>query len=128
MPTWLFTLQGNWSACPQTGGLLASGAIKDSSPISEQVTLQQKNEGSYQLTVDSPVVVDFGGCTNASVIMIVADRKIDVTLTSADGTAQVIPVDGRLDLISRSVPYTAISLTRVAAQLTNVNVFVGMKA
>lgn len=130
MPTSLFSLLGRWSACPQTGGLLASGSITDSSPISEQVTIDMKNEGGYTLVGDGPVVVDFGGVVDANVVMIVADRPISIILTCpsiASGAPQTITGDS-IRLISRSIAYTAISIQRQPATLTNVTVFLGEKA
>lgn len=123
-----FQLQGSWGTTPQTGALLASGAPSIVAPISETVILSQKNFDDYTLSADSVQAVAFGGVVNASVIEISCDRKIKVRLTSADGTTQVIPVDGHLSLISKTVPFTAIDLQRVAGQETRVKVFIGQKS
>ena len=123
-----FTVGGQWGTTPQTGSLLASGAPAISAPISETVILSQKNFDDYVLTVDSVVAVQFGGVTNAHVVEISCDRKIKVRFTSADGATQSIPVDGHLSLISKSVPFTAIDLQRVAGQETRVKVFIGQKS
>lgn len=128
MPADLFTLQGQWGTSPQTGGLLGSGATGLLTPILEQVTLDEKQLAQYDLTSDSPQVVDFGGVTNANVVIIACDRKVRVRITTTDGATQSIPVDDTLILISRTVAVTAIDLTRVPATETNVAVFLGEKA
>jgi len=129
VPTDLFRLQGQWSTSPQDGGLLRSGAAPiGPTPVNECVTLDEKTLDCIQLASDGPQSVAFGGVARANVVVIQADKKIDALLTSADGTAQVVPVDGTFVLITRTVPVTAISLTRVPATLTNVNVFIGEKA
>jgi hypothetical protein len=95
--------------------------------MQEYVTLDAKNLEPSQLTVDTPVAVNFGGVTNCNVLIIQSDRPITVTVTSAAGTSQSFPCDGYLQLISRTVPITAVSLTRTPATLTNVSVFLGEK-
>lgn len=124
----LFKLSGQWGTSPQTGSLLASGAASLLAPINESVILAQKNFDDYRLLVDTPIAVAFGGVTNAHVVVVFTDRKIRVRLTSADGAAQAVPVDGYLTIISDAVPFTAIDLTRVAAQETRVKVFIGEKS
>lgn len=72
--------------------------------------------GSILLATDSPESIAFGDLTNAHVIWLkVTGGKVRARLTSADGSQQAIPVDNLLVLVSRTVPVTAIDLTRVAA-------------
>ena len=123
-----FSITGSWQTSPQTGALLASGAPSLSAPINEVVTLAQKNFDDYLLSADAVVPVQFGGVANANVIEISCDRKIKARFTSADGAVQVMPIDGHLSLISKTVPYTAIDLQRVAGQETRVKVFIGQKS
>lgn len=124
-----FSITGSWQTSPQTGGLLASGAASISAPISESVTLALKNgPDDYTLTADAIQAVALGGVAAINVVEISCDRKIKVRLTSADGALQTIPVDGHLSLISKTVPYTAIDLQRVAGQETRVKVFLGQKS
>lgn len=123
-----FQISGSWSTTPQTGALLASGAPALTAPINETVTLGQKNFDDYVLSADAVQAVAFGGVVNAHVVEISCDRKIKARFTSADGAIQVIPVDGHLSLISKTVPFTAIDLQRVAGQETRVKVFIGQKS
>ncbi len=112
-----------------TGSLLASGRASELAPINESVVLAKKNgQDNYILTVDTPVPVAFGGVTNAHVVTIFSDRKITVRLTSADGATQSVPCDDMLIIVSKTTPFTAIDLTRVAAQETRVEVFIGEKS
>jgi hypothetical protein len=128
VPTDLFKLSVQWGTRPQDGALLQSGAAAITAPIQEYLTLDEKNLDQYQLTSDSPQAVGFGGVANANVLIVSSDRKVMVQVTSADGTAQAIPCDDQLIVISRTVPITAVSLTRVPATLTNVSVFLGESA
>jgi len=108
--------------------MLASGAAALLTQILEQVTIDEKNLVTYDLTSDSAQVVAFGGVANANVLIIATDRKVKVRVTSADGATQAIPVDDTLILISRTVPITAVDITRVPATETHVSVFLGEKA
>lgn len=124
-----FSSQGQWTVVPQTGSLLASGATSLTTPVKEDVTLALYNGPDvYKLVADAVQAVAFGGVANANVVEITSDRKIKVRLTSADGALQIIAVDGKLELISRTAPYTAIDLQRVAGQETTVRVFIGQKS
>lgn len=125
----LFKIVGSWGTTPQSGSLLNSGAASELAPVNEAVLLSLKNgQNDYTLIVDTPVDVEFGGVAEANVVVIFCNRKIRVRLTSADGSLQSIPVDDMLMLISRTVPFTAIDMTRVLAQETQVKVFVGQKS
>jgi hypothetical protein len=79
----------------------------------------------YVLTDDTPVSVSFDGMTGINAVRIEASGKVRARLTSADGTQQAISVDPILILISESVPYTALDLTRVAGAATEVTVLIG---
>ena len=108
---------------------LGSGCPTITIPFDEEVVLAEKHYVEPNLTVDTPVVVGFGGVTNAHVVVIAPDngKKVTARLTSADGTEQAIPVDDTFILITRTVPVTAIDLTRVAGTATKVKVFLGEK-
>ena len=124
-----FTLSASTRVMPNVGLPLGSGCPTFTIPFDEEVELASKNYEELDLAVDTAVVVPFGGVTNAAVVIIAVenDKKVMARLTSADGTEQAIPVDDSLILICRSVPVTAIDLTRVAATATKVKVFLGEK-
>lgn len=79
------------------------------------------------LLADSPVAVQLDGLTAVNVIRIEADNPVTALLTSAAGAAQAI-AGVSLTIISRAVPYTAISLVRVAGQATTVRLILGQGA
>ena len=67
-----------------------------------------------ELASDAPVAVSFNGMAAVSVVKLESvDAKVRARLTSADGVAPV-PVDPVACVVSRSVPFTALDLTRVA--------------
>lgn len=123
-----YQLIGSWGTSPSSGSLLASGAPAFAAPINESMILVQKDYQDFDLVADTVVTVSFDGVVNANVINIFTDRKIKIRLTSADGALQSLPVDGSILLISKTVPYTALDLQRVAGQETRVKVFLGQKS
>lgn len=124
-----FTLQASARAVPNNTLPLGSGCPTIDFPFLEEMTLATKNYDEPDLLVDAPVPVGFGGVTNAAVVIIstVNGAKVTARITSADGTEQSIPIDDTLILICRSVPVTAIDLTRLPATATKVKVFLGEK-
>jgi hypothetical protein len=120
-----YKLLGSWEVVPNESPKRGSPDIV--TPIEEVLILSNEHNSKVKLTSDAPVSVAFGGVTNAHVVGLISDKKVRVRLTSADGSSQAIPVDGFLKLISRTVPTTAIDLTRVVGQETNVRVFLGEK-
>jgi len=123
----LFKLDGSWSAGQACGLGDGCGAPIWEACFCESMYLAQKESSTYTLTVDSAVAVAFAGVTNANVVIITTNQKIKVRITSADGAVQSIPVDGLLIIVSKTVPITAIDLTRVPATETRVRVFLGEK-
>lgn len=122
-----FALTGSYTTTPSTG--VTSGYPAIGTPIDEQMMLAHKQFVEIDLTSDSPQAVSFGGVASAALIVVkTTGGKVDLTLTSADGTAQVIPVDSFAVVMSASVPYSALLLTRAAATPVNVKVFLGERA
>ena len=93
-------------------------------PLSRQIAMSNVAVVPVTLASDAPVAVALNGIT-PSFLYIEATGKIDMTLTSADGTAQVISVDDFAMLSSTSVPYTVISLTRATGVATSVVLLLG---
>lgn len=104
-----------------------SGIANFCAAISEALSLTKKDYDTISLAADAAAPVSFGsGVTEAQVIIIqTTGGKVKVRLTSTDGATQAVPVDGTFILISRTVPITAIDLTRTTGVLTTVDVFLG---
>lgn len=122
-----FQMTGVWASVPLLSDP-SSGTASLTAPIAETLQLKERQLWEEILTVDTPVVVSFGGVANAHVVVVKSNRKVRVRLTSADGSQQSVPVDGLLHIICKSVPITAIDVMRVAATETKVKVFLGEKA
>lgn len=119
-----FALSGSYTAEPLDGVPSLDPSI--GTPIEESMQLAYKTVVEAHLTTDAPATVAFGGVTNANVVILkVVSGKVKARLTSADGATQAVPVDTVFILTSRSVPVTAIDLTRVPATDTVVRVFLG---
>jgi len=122
-----FKLSGGYTVTPLGNPLSFAPTIE--TVIDEAVTLDEKTLADIHLTVDSAVAVPFGSVINANIIVMKAvGGKVKARLTSADGSVQAIPFDTYLIIMSDTVPYTAIDLTRVASTDTTVRVFLGEQA
>jgi hypothetical protein len=121
-----FKLLGSYETVPL--GSVQSFAESIIASINESVVVVHKQVGLIDLSSDSPAAVSFGGVASANIITMKATGKVKARLTSADGSVQAIPFDDYFILMSRSVPITAIDLTRVSGVATTVRVFLGEKA
>ena len=123
-----FKIRGDYLSQPSSGNPSAYPTV--SSPIDETLVLSKTPlTAEYVLTADAAQDVAFGHISNAHVVIIkTVGGKVRVRLTSADGSQQSIPVDSLLVLISQSVPFTALDLTRVTGVQTNVKVLLGERA
>lgn len=120
-----FTLSGSYTTEGLSGEPSFEPAI--AAQISEIATLVSKKVDDLPLTVDTAVAVDFGGLTEANVVILksLGGNKVKALVTSADGTDQAIPFDTYLILMTEDVPITALSLTRLPGTATTVRVFLG---
>lgn len=80
------------------------------------------------LASDAPVAVQMNGVSAHVLWARSATGKVSMTVSSADGASQTVPVDRTAILISRSVPFTSISFTRVAGEANSVKLFIGQLA
>ena len=70
--------------------------------------------------------MQFGGVASAHVVIIrTVGGRVDVRITHAGGSTQIIPVDALLILTSTTRPITAINLTEPDARAKTVKVFLG---
>ena len=122
-----FGLSGSYTTIPLDG--VPSLAPTIGAPIDETMTVATKTEYDQDLTVDTPVAVQFGGVSAANVVILKSTGgKVQARISSADGSSQVIPFDTVLILMSLSVPITAISLVRIPATETLVRVYLAQAA
>ena len=72
--------------------------------------------------------VDFGGLTNAHVLVVKSPgEQVTLRLTSAAGSQQLVPVEEFLAVVSLTSPFTAIDIQRVSGVSTAVKIFLGEK-
>jgi hypothetical protein len=122
-----FALTGGYTTTPLDG--VPSLAPNVDAPLDESMVVTMKTEYDVNLTVDTPVPVQFGGVTNANIVVLkTVGGKVKVRITSADGTQQSVPVDSTFIMLSQSVPVIAIDLTRVPATPTQVRIYLGERA
>lgn len=123
-----FALSGSYTTTPQSGEPSFDPTI--GALIEETVTLGKKVLTEIALSVDAPVDVDFGGLTNANVVILKSTSgvKVRARVTSADGSQQAVPFDTYWILMSADVPITAVDLTRLTGTATTVRVFLGEEA
>ncbi len=122
-----FALSGTWTTTP--GGVAVSGAPAFVAPLATTMTLAFKQTTTYELTADNVQTVDFGGLTEADIVVITTvGGKVRVRYTSDDGDEQAVPVEGILVLQNSTVPITAIDLLRAPGVTVTVYVFLGQEA
>ncbi len=121
------SISGSITINPAVG--FPSGQTGLETPLCEFLSLVQSFQSNYSLASDPAVTVNFGGLASAAFWFVkVTGGKVDVTITSADGSAQVIPVDSVQLGISRSTPVLAMTLQRTAGVTSQVNVILGQSA
>lgn len=125
----VFRFAGSWRVLP-TGGQAPSGVPQMDTPLVEDVSLARSATEEVVLSTDDTVALSFGGVASAAVVSIKAvGSQVRVRLTSAAGTAQSVPVDSYMLLVSTAAPITAIDLTRATGGVeTTVTVFIGEAA
>ncbi len=96
--------------------------------LAYSMSIAAKLSTAFVVPSDAPVVIDLTTLPEVNALYIDADEKVKLTITTADGTAQVIPVDPLMIWFSESVPITALSITRVASTDTTVRLILGDKA
>lgn len=122
-----FRLSGDFQTSPGTGSS-ASIDPQVQSHIDERMSLVRKSTESMVLTVDTPVAVDMTNFQlGAHVVVLKSNAKVQVRVTSADGSVQAFPADVWVS-ICRDVPITALDVTRVAGVETTVRVFMGERS
>lgn len=123
----VFKILGSYTTAPVAGSPSADPSM--AATIDEQLSLDRKHYREYVLDSDAVVSVDFGGLDAAHALVVkCVGGKVRVRATSTDGTSQAVPVDSFMAVISESVPFTAIDVTREAGIEVRVKIFLGEKA
>jgi hypothetical protein len=127
LSTDVFQLAGSYQCTPCSG--VPSGDPLIQAALSEQAFLSAKQVDTVTLPDTTPKAVSFGDLAQADVIVLRAlGGKVSATITSGDGTSQVIPVEPLLILMNDSVAVTAIVLTAASGAPTiAVKVFLGQR-
>lgn len=123
-----FKLKGSYSVTPAPSAINNSGNFEIGADILEQLSVLNKVAVTITLDADPAEAVNFSDLASAAAIILKTSGKVIARLTSADGAAQAIPVDGFLFVLSASVPFTALTLQRVAGVTTTAKVVLVEKA
>ena len=91
------------------------------SELAQTVAVKSKAVIPVSLDADAAETVQLGDVANVHVLVIDADAKVIARITSADGSAQIVPCDFLL-VKSLTVPYTALTLQRQVGIATKVRV------
>lgn len=122
-----FALTGTYQAVPPLN--MPSGDPLITAPIDERQSLTLETAGQLLLSVDGATALPFGGLSSASVVCVkVTGGNCKLRLTSAAGTAQVVPVDSFAVLMSGAEPFTAATVERPAGVNVFVKYFLGQRA
>jgi hypothetical protein len=123
-----FTFRGKLRIQPAPTNTDNSGNTTVDADLLEQMAIVNKLDTNVSLDADPAESVSFGDLLNVNVVMLRSDTKVKAAFTSADGAAQVLPVDKFLLVTSESVPFTALTLQRVTGVTANVRVVLGERA
>jgi hypothetical protein len=97
--------------------------------LAATLSVAAKLHFAHELTSDGAFSVPLGGLTKVNVLVITVSRKLTVSITSADGATQIIPVDNPgLIHFAGSAGITALSITRQAGADTTVQVLLAQTA
>lgn len=122
-------LNGQLSINPSTASICADGVdLGTLVNLSETMSISAKLTAAFALTADPAFPINLTTVPSVSALYIETDAKVTLTLTTADGALQLLPVDGMMIWFSASVPITALSITRLAGTTTNVKLILGQKA
>jgi hypothetical protein len=121
-----FTLEASLSSEPASAG---SGDPTVLASLLEAMLVDDSKTLRLTLSSDAPLSIPFDTLVSAAVVFVRASGgKVRVRVTSADGVTQALPADPLLLVLSRSVPFTALDLTRVPGTLTTVTVYLAQRA
>jgi hypothetical protein len=115
-------LNGSYTLTPPSYPPSASQTI--GSPICETSYVQRWSPGQVDLLTDGPTAIPLPvGATNINFLYmkVQGGSPVDLILTSADGSQQIVPVDSLSILYFNNRPVTAVAVTRtpgVEANLT----------
>lgn len=94
-----------------------------------RMPIAAKTSDQFTLSTDAPQSVPLGGLTGADVVVLqLVSGSLSASLTSANGSAQIVPVSSLLLLITKGTPVTALSLTRSPGVPTQVHVLLAQAA
>lgn len=96
--------------------------------LQEAMSITAKQSIAFTVPSDAAFPIDLSATPNVNALFIDASAKVKLTITTADGATQVIPVDPMMIWFSASVPITALSITRVPSTDTTVRLILGDKA
>lgn len=120
------TLSGSFTL--QAPSFPPSAAQAIGSPISETSYLQAWDAQSPTLSSDGaqsiPFPIGMGTC-HFIYLKVQGGSPVVLSLTSADGTLQAIPVDSLIVLYFAGTPVTAIQVTRTAGVTTQLTYVIG---
>lgn len=96
--------------------------------LAESMSIAAKLATAFVVPSDAAFPIDLTTVPAVNVLFISVTAKVMLTITTADGTAQTIPVDPLMILFTSSVPITALSITRVSGTDTTVSLVLGDEA
>lgn len=124
--TQLFSLHGH---CETRSAVRPEPLAKLWAELHAELVIALKHSDEYDLEVDTPVSIGFGGISNANVLMLQPQGgPVTVELTTGLGSPQTVVIDTLFILITKTAPVNAISATRATGTPTQLNVFLAQAA
>lgn len=121
----ILTLTGQLSFNPTHAECGVDSDLSTVVNLQESLSIAAKQMLTFSLSSDLAFPIDLTTTPNVNMLYIDVSSKVKLTITTADGATQVVPVDPVMFWISSTVPITALSITRLAGTDTNVKVILG---
>jgi hypothetical protein len=117
----VLNIQGAFTLAAQTGLTLGSPTVL--AQFAQKFAMLRKCEVEYDLQADPAQTVNLNGLTEAAFLYIYCDNPVTARMTTADGSAQAVPVYPLgMWMFPAAKQLTALTLQRVAGQATIVKV------
>ena len=120
-------IHGGYHCEPQCPNVVS---VQCGAVLTHAVALSEVKYSSYLISTPADQTIGLDALNSISVVIVQTSAPIIVKLTSASGADQAIPVNDCLLLISKTSPFTAMSIAAASAMTTAavVQVFLGQNA
>lgn len=115
-----FRLDGRVTVTPSPAVADRAFQADVSFPVLQTFAVTDKHTDVVDLIADAPVVLPLGGLENVHVLALRSDQPVTLSITTAKGTSQLLPLDSII-WVSKIYPILSASLVRDTGVATRVH-------